>query len=301
MDEEYDYQKIKEVGRISHEALEYSKKVVKEGRNLLEIAEEIEKFIKGKGFEMAFPVNLSINENAAHYTPTIDEKYSLVGNEVIKVDLGARKDAYLGDCAITIDLSGEHSKLVEAAENALEDAISMVKAGREVREIGRTIDKVATHNGFKPIRNLGGHGVEKLDLHASVFVPNFDNGDATRLEEGQVIAIEPFLTNGFGYVEEGEIIEIFQKNGEVSLRANESREISDFITKNYSTYPFARRWLEKHFKSMGEFKIRKALNDLAATGALEVFPVLIEKKKGMVAQAEKEMIVTKDSCEIVTK
>lgn len=299
--DDYNYETIKEVGRISYEALQYSRKVVKEGRKLLDIAEEIEGFIKGKGFGLAFPVNLSINENAAHYTPTADDSYVLTGKEVLKVDLGARKESYLGDCAITIDLSQKYSKLVEATEEALDNAISLVRTGREVNEIGREIAKTIEAKGFKPIQNLGGHGVDKSDLHASIFIPNFDNGDTTKLEEGQVIAIEPFATDGAGLVGDGEHLQIFQKTSEAALRSSDSRTISDFIDENYVTYPFALRWLQKEFKEMGEFKIRRALNELAGQDAIEPFPVLVERKKGMVSQAEKEMIVRKDSCEVITK
>lgn len=298
--EEYDYNTLKEVGKVSYEALQYSKEVVKEGRKILEIAEEIENFIKKKGFEMAFPVNLSINENAAHYTPTADDPYVLSGKETIKVDVGARKDSYLGDCALTIDLSQKYSRLVEASEEALANAISVVKAGRPVNEIGREIEKTAAANGFKPIRNLGGHGIDKMDLHASIFIPNFDNGDTTALEEGQVIAIEPFLTDGIGLVGDGEHLQIFQKTRDATPRSNELRVISDFIDENYMTYPFAMRWIQKKFKDLGEFKVRRTLNELASMSAIESFPVLVEKKNGMVAQAEKEMIVQKDGCEIVT-
>ena len=301
MEEGYDYNKIKEVGKISYEALQHSRKIVKEGKSVLGIAEELENLIAEKGFEMAFPVNVSINENAAHYTPTSNDPYILKGNEIVKIDIGARKGTYLGDCALTIDLSQKYSKLVEATEKALEAAISMVKAGRKVREIGKEIERIAEGAGFKPIRNLGGHGISQEDLHADVFVPNFDNGDETELEEGQVIAIEPFLTDGEGLVSEGEFVEIFQKNSDPQLRSNESREISEIISRKYLTFPFALRWLNKELKNFGEFKIKRTLNDLVAADSLELFPVLVEKKKGMVAQAEKEVIVQKDSCEVITK
>jgi methionyl aminopeptidase len=84
-------------------------------------------------------------------------------------------------------------------------------------------------------------------------------------------------------------------------RSNELRIISEFIDKKYITYPFAMRWLQSEFKSLGEFKIRRTLNELSSLDAIEAFPVLVEKKKGMVAQSEKEMIVQKDGCEVVTK
>ncbi len=299
MEQDYDYQKLKEAGKVSREALQYARTLVKPGKKLLDIAEEIESFMKEKGCEMSFPVNLSINESAAHYTPEYDDKSTVPEGAVVKVDIGARKDVYLTDCAITISLSDKHAKLVEASEKALENAISLVKAGRPVNEIGREIEKVAKDYGFNPIKNLGGHGIEQDELHAHVFIPNYDNGDTTELEDGQVIAIEPFITTGVGYVEDGSTLQIFQKVSDQLPRSNEARSVSEFVTKNYLTYPFAMRWLIKN-TDLGEFKVRKGIAELANIGALETFPVLVEKSKGMVSQSEKELIVEKDSCTIVT-
>ncbi len=296
---DYNYDIIKEVGSVSYAALQYGKGLVKEGKGLLETADAIEKFIIGKGFDLAFPVNLSINERAAHYTPTVDDSTVFTGNDVVKLDVGARKGDYLGDCALTVDLTGKHARLLEASSLALDNAISLVKAGRKLCEIGREVEKTAKPMGFNPIRNLGGHGVERDNLHASIFIPNYDNGDDTELEEGQVIAIETFLTDGDGEVHDGDIVQIFQKHGEANVRSPDTRKISQFIDSHYSTNPFAMRWLIREFKS--EFAVKKALNDLYATGALEAYPILLEHSGGQVTQTEKEMIVEKDGCTIVTK
>ncbi len=298
---EYDYSVIKEVGKVSYEALEYGKGLIKEGAKILDIAETVEKFIRDKGYELAFPANVSVNEAAAHYTPTPNDKSIIPKDGVVKLDIGARKGEYLGDCAVTVDLSGNYGKMVEASEKALEAALSMVKAGRKVNEIGREIEKIAKENGFSPIRNLGGHGVERHDLHAGIFIPNFDNGDGAVLEEGSVIAIEPFMTNGEGFVIEGSVIEIFQKTGEARLRSQDARDVSSIISEKHMTFPFAARWLNAELKDYSEFRIRKALTELAYGGALETFPVLNERKKGIVTQAEKEVVVEKDSCTVLTK
>ena len=300
MHDDYDYGVLREVGKVSADALEHSRKIVKEGARLLDIAEELENFIRKRDMDLAFPVNISVNSSAAHYTPEPDDRRMLSGNEIVKIDLGARKGEYLGDCAVTIDLSGKFSMMIETAGEALENAIAAVKAGRAVNEIGREIAKAAEAKGFRSIRNLGGHGIDKHDLHADIFIPNFDNGDTTTLEEGQVIAIEPFITDGEGLVTEGDHLQIFQKTRNATTRSNDLRSISDFIDSHYKTYPFALRWLEKGADA-GEFKVRRALNELARQDAIESFPVLVEKKGGMVAQAEKEMIVEKGGCEIVTK
>lgn len=296
---DYDYEGLKEVGKVSFEALQYAKGLVKVGAGLLEVSERIEEFIRGRGMQFAFPVNLSINERAAHYAPLADDKTVFTENDVVKVDLGARKGDVLGDCALTVDLSGRHAALVEAAEEALEAALGTVRAGRQVKDIGREVERIAKAKGLNPIRNLGGHAIEEGELHASIFIPNYDNGDTTELEEGQVIAVEIFVTEGAGYVTDSDTLQIFRKTSSAAARSEDTRRIASFIDRNYGTYPFALRWLSKEFDS--EFKIRRALNELSSLGALEPFPMLVEKTGGTVAQAEREVVVEKDSYAMMTK
>ena len=299
--EEKDLTKLKQAGKASAEALAHAKSIIKPGKSILEAAEEIEQFITSKGFKLSFPVNLSINEQAAHFTPEVDDKSVFSDKDLIKVDLGARHESLLTDSAITIDLSGNNSKLVEASEEALSNAISIVKAGRQLRDIGKEIEGVAAKHGLKPIHNLGGHGISEADLHADIFIPNFDNGDNTELEEGQIVAIEPFMTDGKGHVDESSFTAIFQKTSECMVRSQEARTVSAFIDEHFASYPFTARWLSRELKDMGDFKIRRGLAEILNAGALEPFPGLIEKGRGMVAQAEHTLIVQKDGCEIITK
>lgn len=297
--EEYDYEKLKEVGRVSYEALQYAKGLVKVGTRVYDVCEKAEEFIRSKGMVPAFPVNISINEKAAHYTAMIGDQTLFTDKDLVKVDIGARKDEVLGDCAVCVDLSGKYAQMVEAAEESLQAALSVVKAGAQLNGIGKEVEEVAKKKGLNPIRNLGGHAIEKEELHASIFIPNFDNGDTTELEEGQVIAVETFLTSGEGYVIDGETVQIFQKIGEANPRSEGARKISAKIDSDYKTYPFAIRWLFKEMNS--EFQIRKALNELSSLNALESFPTLVERSGGIVVQAEKELIVEKDSFTLVTK
>ncbi|MGC8710225.1 MAG: type II methionyl aminopeptidase [Candidatus Micrarchaeia archaeon] len=294
---DYDYEKLKDVGRVTHDALEYGRNKIKPGARLYEVAEEIEEYMKEKGFALAFPVNISINEEAAHYTPMQNDLRVFGDKDIVKLDLGARKDEYLGDSAITVDLSNEHGALVECSREAVEEAISIVRAGRSMSEIGKAVEAIIRKYKFNPVKNLGGHGITRNELHANIFIPSFDNGDPTKLEEGEVIAIEVFVTPGEGFVKDGDYVQIFQKFAGMPRLAS-SREVAEFIDKHYQTYPFAMRWLAKDFD---EFKIKAALNELSRMEILESFPVLVERSKGIVAQTEYEMIVEKDSCDVVTK
>ncbi len=287
------------VGSISYKMLELARSKIKEGARLLDVANEIEKYAKDSGYELAFPVNMSINEYAAHYTPTAFDDKVFGKNDVVKVDLGAKKDGVLGDCAITIDLSGENQKLVDASKEALDNAISKVKAGVKISEIGRIVDETIRSKGFVPIKNLGGHGVGLHDLHAEPFIPNYDNGDDTELEEGMVIALEPFATNGKGYVVNSDIFEIYGYIEDAPTRDQNARKMLAEVKSRYEHEPFAVRWLSGLFDS--RFSLYSAARELMRVGAIEAYPALVESGKGMVAQTEAEMLVEKDGCRVLTK
>jgi len=104
--------KIKKAGKIAKEAKEYAKSFIKKDMPLLEIAEKIENKIMELGGKMAFPTNLSINEIAAHYTPTYNDETKAHG--LLKVDLGVHIDGWTADTAFSIDLenSEENKKFI---------------------------------------------------------------------------------------------------------------------------------------------------------------------------------------------
>jgi len=290
---------MKEVGAASAEAMVFAARQVKPGAKLLDVAESAEKFLRDKGFGLAFPINLSVNEQAAHYTPTLNDDKVFGEKDIVKVDFGAEKNGILGDGAITVDLSGEHSAMVEAAERALDDAIIVVKHGVSLCDIGKAIGNAITSAGFVPVKNLGGHGVKEHDLHAELFIPNYDNADFTVLEEGMVVAIEPFVTTGKGLVTDGDTCEIYSYSGDAQTRSPDARKILEYISKNNPTEPFAVRWLSSLVGS--RFGLYAAISELVRAGGLEPHPTLIEVSRARVAQAEAQLIVTKDGCEILTR
>ncbi len=294
-------EKARDVGKMSYKVLSRARDMVKPGARLIDVANGLEGYLKEQGYGCAFPLNLSINNEAAHYTPTMDDGKAFSESDVVKVDFGAAKDGLLGDCAFTADLSGEHGDLVESTDEALEAAINSVRAGVEVRKIGAEIARVIEASGFKPIRNLGGHGVSEHDLHSEIFIPNFDNGDTTTLKEWQVIAIEPFATtaNGRGIVHDSDTFEIYGFVEAAPVRSQNARSILAEIASKYQSEPFAVRWLSNILPS--KFALYAAVRELLVAGAIESYPMLIEAAGGTVSQSEKEMLVTKDACEVLTK
>ncbi|HTY43645.1 MAG TPA: M24 family metallopeptidase, partial [Patescibacteria group bacterium] len=156
--------KILKAGKIASEVREYAKSFIKPNMKLLEIAEKIEEKIKKLGGEPAFPTNLSINEIAAHYTPSHNDE--TLAHGLLKVDLGVHVDGWTADIAFSIDLeaSSLNKKLIEASESALKKALEISKENVSISEIGRAIQKTIESHGFSPIINLSGHEMEQYDL-----------------------------------------------------------------------------------------------------------------------------------------
>jgi methionyl aminopeptidase len=296
--EKQDTEKVRAVGKVLGEAILLAKGHVKPGVKLIEVADLAEKYIRSKGFGLAFPMNISINAQAAHYTPSLDDDKVFSNTDVVKIDFGAEKDGVLSDAAMTIDLTGKYQELVQASKDALNNATAMIKAGVTVGAVGGVIAKAIEAKGFSPIKNLGGHGVAEHELHTEPFIPNFDNGDETELEEGMVVAIEPFATTGKGFVTDSDLHEIYSYTSSASVRSADARLLLKEMESKYSKEPFAARWLSSIINS--KFKLYAALGELVRAGAIEPHPVLVEVSNGIVSQAEAQLIVGKEGCEVVT-
>jgi len=289
-------EKYREVGRLLAEVREEVRKIVKPGVKILEIAEAAEELIRQKGAKPAFPCNVSVNEIAAHYSPSIDDPRTVQESDIVKVDMGAHIDGYIADTAFTVAF-GEGVKLVEAAEKALEAAIAVVKPGIDAGEIGRAVQKVVEEAGFKPIRNLTGHSLAPWELHAGISIPNVAETTGQVLEAGDVLAIEPFVTTGSGFVEDQESVYIFRYVRDAPVRLRMTRQLLREIKQNYGSLPFAERWLSKRFSKV---RLELCLKELVSSGALMPYHVLAERAGGKVAQAEHTVLVTENGCEVTT-
>ncbi len=290
--------KYREAGEIARKAKEKSKEIIEKGKTFLEAAEQIEQFIRDEGAEPAFPVNLSVNNEAAHYTPGKDGERKFNEEKVVKIDIGVHVDGYVGgDTAYTIDFTEENPDLIEASREALENALSLVKAGRETKEIGEEIQETIEEKGFKPVRNLTGHGLGRWSSHNDPTIPNTRTNHNKELEEGQVIAIEPFASTGKGRVKSGKTTEIYSYSEDTSIRNRTAREVLKQVKENYHSLPFAKRWISENYNSL---KLKLALKKLTDKESLKTYPVLKDDKDSLISQAENTVIVQKDSCEVLT-
>jgi methionyl aminopeptidase len=286
------YEKHREAGRILAEVRDAAAERVEVGVTHLEVAEWAEEKIRELGGEPAFPVNISIDHEAAHATPSIDDDTTF-GEEMVNLDIGVHVDGWLADTAITVDLSGS-PELKEASEEALDAALDIIEPGVHTGVIGAEIEDVIDSYGFNPVVNLTGHGLGHWEQHTSPNIPNRAVDSGVELTVGDVVAIEPFATDGGGKVNEGSTEEIFALEHDRSVRNRQARQALDQITDQFRTLPFATRWLDTDRAEM-------AIRRLKQASVIHGYPVLQEDEGTLVSQKEHTIIITESGCEVTTQ
>ncbi|MBU0615834.1 MAG: type II methionyl aminopeptidase, partial [Nanoarchaeota archaeon] len=232
---------FRKAGKISAEALEYGRELIRKGSKVLDVCNKVEDFVRGKGAGLAFPVQISMNEIAAHFCPE-DDDTQVFEDQVVCLDIGAEVNGAIGDNACTVDLSGTNSELVKASQEALKAAIEAVMMDETIGRIGKAIEDTITGFGFQPVRNLSGHGLGVYSVHTGMTIPNYDTGEDIKLQKDTVVAIEPFATNGAGMIEEKGDASVFMLRGKKSVRLGFVRDIMKQI-EGYKGLPFTTRWL----------------------------------------------------------
>lgn len=288
-------EKIILAGKIAQEVKKWIKPQIKKGAPLLELAEKIESKIMELKGKPAFPTNLSINEIAAHYTPSYNDE--TLAHGLIKVDFGVHIEGHVSDTSFSVDLedSERNKKLIEAAEKALEEAKKTIEKNITTNKIGKAIQEAIESYGFSPIINLSGHQIEQYELHAGISIPNIDDKRTTEITPG-LYAIEPFATDGSGKVKDGKPSGIYSLVDFKNIRNPNTREILEYITEEYNQLPFCSRWLVKKFGT----KVLIALNQLEHNGNLHQYAQLVEAGKGTVAQAEDTILIEEEGKKTIT-
>jgi len=282
--------------------------LVRPGNRILDIAEKIEGEIESQGGMWAFPANICIGSIAAHYTPLLGEEKTVPDDEIIKIDFGVAINGYILDKAISLYFGedDERKALVETAREALEKALAKIKVGTQYSDIAYEVYDFVKSRGFKVIENLHGHRLEQWRLHTEDEIPVHPEVKAKGVfGEGEVYAIEVFVTNGKGFAEAMDESRIYSlpsflldlKRIKLPIHLRAARDVFNWIWRKRKTLPFSLRHLRKAFD---EPTVRVALAILEQYGLIVKYNVLTESQ-GSVAQAEETILVKKDGIEILTR
>lgn len=298
-----------EAGKLTSKIRNEASKMIKDGALVLDLVNYVESEILKAGAEIAFPCNVSINEYAAHYTSPAGDETKFKAGDMVKLDLGAMVDGYIADTAITVLASGNmdenytqdeinlHEEIIEASAAGLEAAIATARAGIEISKIGAAVQEAISEYHLNPIFNLMGHSLEQYNLHAGISIPNYDNNDNYILEEGQAVAIEPFATNGEGYVNDAPGQYIFSYMANKPFRMKSTQKVLKYIQNHHRYVPFSGRWITNEF---GERKGSIALKQLSQAMAIYPYAPLREKQDCFVSQKEHTLIIEKEGCTVTT-
>ncbi|KAK2022994.1 methionine aminopeptidase 2-like protein [Colletotrichum zoysiae] len=310
----------REAAEIHRQVRQWAQKNIKPGQTLTEIAEGIEDGVRAltghPGIEegdaykggMGFPCGLSLNHCAAHYTPNAGNKMVLSQGDVMKVDFGVHVNGRIVDSAFTMAFEPQYDNLLAAVKDATNAGVK--EAGIDVRvgDVGGVIQEVmesyeveidGTTYPVKSIRNLNGHTIERWSIHGTKSVPIVKSNDTTKMEEGDVFAVETFGSTGNGFVREDMEVSHYAKRGEghAALRLDSAKRLLNVINKNFGTLPFCRRYLDR----LGQDKYLLGLNNLVSSGIVEAYPPLCDKKGSYTAQFEHTILLRPTVKEVISR
>jgi len=286
-------------GSIAGEVRENVRKTDWIGSTLAEICDYVESEIIKRGAKCAFPVNTSLNEIAAHYTAEPNDPKTVSDTDLVKIDLGVQINGYIADTAVTVNYDPQYDQMVQTAEDALQNAMSMIKAGVKSKDVGRTIQKTIQDMGFKPIANLSGHSLDQYTIHAGKTVPNMWPIGSFSFSENEAFACEPFVTtkNALGFVRNGKIKNIYALVSRKKTKDDEADKLLENIWNNINMLPFALRWIVKEWE---EKEARRLLDILIKKKVVKAYAILVEASGKTVAQAEHTFIPTQTGVTVTT-
>lgn len=312
--------------------------MIEEGMKLVDIAELIENKIKKhtnftdsielrlkKG--IAFPVGLSINECAAHWTPNpLDTKIVLGKDDLLKIDYGVHYDGCIADGAYSFSLNTKFQELISVADRATQLAISNSGADAVLGDIGALVQEYIESKEIeldgnivplKSLKDLTGHKIMPWVIHADKCVPNFKCNYPVRMEAGEVYALETFPSTGSGRGEDQMECSHYQVNTELLFK--EYRELNNIkcqtggkilnqvrldkkekyvfqrILDLYETLPFCKKWLQE--EKINKYQV--PLRNLVKKNRIRSFPPISDRKGSWVAQSEKTVLIGETSVKVL--
>jgi len=260
---------------------------------------------------LAFPTGCSMNNCAAHYAPNNGDDRILGDQDVVKIDYGVHINGRIIDCAFTKTFDPKYDNLLAAAKAATNTGIQHAGIDARLGEIGELIQETMESYEIelnkktypiKCIKNLNGHSIGQYQIHAGKTVPIVKSSSITRMEEGEVFAIETFGSTGRGYVnDDGEcshyMIEKSYIDSWPNVRTQKAKQLAKFLKRNFYTLAWCRRWVEM----LGESKYLGALRQLIDVGWVQDYPPLCDIKGSYTAQFEHTILLRPTCKEVVSR
>ncbi|KAL2868764.1 putative methionine aminopeptidase, type II [Aspergillus lucknowensis] len=314
------YRKAAEIHR---QVRKHTQETAKPGRTLTEIAVEIDDGVRalldnaglalGDGLKsgLGFPTGLSLNNCVAHFTPNPGQKeIVLQQKDVMKVDFGVHINGWIVDSAFTMSFDPVYDNLLAAVKDATNTGLKTAGIDIRISDVSAAIQEAMESYEVeiegktfpvKAVRNLTGHDIKQYRIHGGKSIPFVKNSDQTKMEEGEIFAIETFGSTGRGYITDDIGVYGYGKSynapSRVSLPLASSRSLWKTINENFGTIVFSRRYLER----LGVERYLAGMNNLVSHGLVDVYPPLVDIKGSYSAQFEHTVLLREANKEVISR
>lgn len=280
---------------------------IKPGRKLWDICRSIEEAVRREvNYDprdpskrcLGFPCGCSINDEAAHYSPTSIRDTRVLGpSDVMKIDFGVAIEGNIIDSAFTVCFDDRFKPLIDASRDATNSAIRVCGPDARINEVASVIEEtIASYqlelNGkiipLQAVKNLNGHGLGKYLVHTGNSIPNTKKGPEyevyeAKMEVGEYYALETFATTGCGIVKDKGLPSHYMINPKAPRVKNGSlRDLEDCILRNFNTMAFCQRFLE----NAGKTNFQHTLDKLCQMKIVNPYPPLADNEGTYVSQYE---------------
>ena len=259
---------------------------------------------------IGFPSSLSVNDCAAHFTPSKLYDVTLDNKSITKIDFGVEVNGWITDSAFTVAFNEDYKNLLDGVKDATYTGIKNAAVDVNIKEWGEKIQEVMesyeveidgkTHP-VQVIKNLGGHNILKNRIHGGVFLPGAlisHYPDNLKFQEG-IYAVETFGSTKSDWVIERENENtIYMNKALTTSKLSKNKKLSSFystLLKKFNTIPYCDRYLDK----LSDVKLYKPkMASLIDKDVVNKYPPLHCIKGGMTAQYE-HTICLKDGKKII--
>jgi methionyl aminopeptidase len=288
----------------------YIRSLIKPGMSLKDIAVLIENKIKEEinydnsaplSQGIAFPVGLSLNNCAAHYTPNYGEDTIILKDtDILKIDYGVHVKGTIIDSAFTIHFDPKYDEFINISKDITNFAVKQCGPDAVLGDIGKEIEEfidgieVKIDNKIYPLttmHDLSGHMITQYEIHAGKAVPNIAINYPLRMKDGEYYAVEPFISTGKGetIINGPNSHYMLSKNHDIVNNLNENEcKVYDIIKKNYYTLPFCQRWLYELEKSI---KYDNILKNFEKKKIINVYPPIYDINNSIISQFEHTIFI----------
>lgn len=261
---------------------------------------------------IAFPVGLSLNNCAAHYTPNYgDNTIILTEKDILKIDYGTHINGTIIDSAFTLHFDNKYDEFIQISKDITNYGVSLCGPDVVLGDIGQLIAEYIESKEIildnkviqlKTMTELSGHSISKYDIHSGKAVPNTRIFYPLRMQENEFYAIEPFITTGNGknIIKEPNSHYMLTREYEKELYnvKEDEKKLVNIILNNYYTLPFCQKWL---YNINNTIDYNGLLKKLENKKIVNTYPPIYDINKSIVSQFEHTIFIKKNGIINLTK